>query len=109
MQLIVWDFAGQNQYLDSHMLLMSERVMVVYAFDVSRGSSVTGLKQLKDDAISWIGSLLACIPNVRVVVIGTHEDKKKAANGGASILCDVVNSMSNVMAQFALKSEMTGE
>ncbi|XP_004342433.2 hypothetical protein CAOG_08264 [Capsaspora owczarzaki ATCC 30864] len=68
MILNIWDFAGQELYLASHQFFLGERTVYLALFDVretiSRNSRLA----------FWLRSLLARVPNVDVILVGTHID-----------------------------------
>ena len=84
MNLLLFDFAGQQEYYATHHLFLTKRALYVLAFDVSKFSSATFADQVQ----FWVDAISDRVPGAKLIVCGTHADKLDAAN--ARRLCDKV-------------------
>ena len=101
MNLLLFDFAGQQEYYATHHLFLTKRALYVLAFDVSKFSSATFADQVQ----FWVDAISDRVPGAKLLVCGTHADKLDAAN--ARRLCDkVAKTLKNKQARATKQLKM---
>ena len=72
--LLIHDFAGQQEYYASHHVFLSERALYIIAFDLSKYSKASYMRQID----FWWSAIQDRVPGAeaktRVMVVGTHAD-----------------------------------
>ena len=86
-RLQLWDVAGQQVYLDSHLVFVSDHNLVIYVCDLSKvrliennidnnnNDDSVDIRDLIGDAQLWLGSIWSSHADVMVSMIGTHVDQ----------------------------------
>lgn len=84
--LLLYDFAGQQEYYITHHIFLTERALYVLAFDLSKYSSAT----FHDQINFWMTSIQERVPGSKVMLVGTHADKLEPSQ--AKKLCDKIKT-----------------
>ncbi len=67
----LWDFAGQEVYLPTHMFFLTPRAIYLLAFDMSKP-----LAESYKSLDYWMRVLRSVAPKAPVLLVGTHADAK---------------------------------
>eukprot|EP00960_Hanusia_phi_P032556 749914-Hanusia_phi.AAC.7 len=67
-EFVVYDFAGQEVYYNSHQLFLHNRALDLVLWDVRRGPNNSGLT-------FWLNNIKTCAPRAPVILVGTKTDE----------------------------------
>ena len=95
--LLLFDFAGQQEYYITHHIFLTERALYVLAFDLSKYTDATYCRQIE----FWMNSIQDRVPGAKVIFVGTHADCLAAGVDVAR--CDRIRSTIKVKRRRAEK------
>ena len=95
--LLLFDFAGQQEYYITHHIFLTERALYVLAFDLSKYTDATYCRQIE----FWMNSIQDRVPGAKVIFVGTHADCLAAGEDVAR--CDRIRSTIKVKRRRAQK------
>ena len=84
--LLLYDFAGQQEYYITHHIFLTERALYMLAFDLSKYNDATYSRQIE----FWMNSIQDRVPGAKVLFVGTHADCLTAGEDVAR--CDRIRS-----------------
>ncbi|XP_061078357.1 malignant fibrous histiocytoma-amplified sequence 1 homolog [Conger conger] len=73
-QMLFWDFAGQEEYYLTHHVFITPHSFVILAVNLA-SYSISEPQSFKDNVSFWINNVLMRVPDSVVLPVGTHADQ----------------------------------
>ena len=98
--ILVQDFAGQDEYYITHSLFLTNGVLIVICFQLSKVFDETSFEE---EVLFFLRNIRARVPNVRVLLIGTKSD---LVPGGAAAIESKQKLVKSLMEKEAAKEQL---
>ena len=103
--LLLYDFAGQQEYYVTHHLFLTSRALYILAFDLSKYSKASFSDQIQ----FWVNTIQDRVPRAKLIIVGTHADAMDESAAFAKcdhVLQTLQNKRHKVVTQNGAKTEV---
>jgi GTPase SAR1 family protein len=91
LQVILWDYAGQHIYRQTHMSFFSEQAVYMLVFDMEKAKKdVDGLSHSARMLVDWVMTISSCVADPVFSIVGTRRDRFSDAGQAFETYRDVI-------------------